>query len=69
MDRYKGEPGGGRRRFLELAAEIPGIYVPAFLRRNLPRGRNHPFLHTQQSPRGGDDHQTAGGGHGQRGLY
>ncbi len=32
MDRYKEnkKAGGGRRRFLELAAEIPGIYVPAF---------------------------------------
>ena len=33
MDRYKEnkKAGGGRRRFLELAAEIPGIYVPAIL--------------------------------------
>ena len=32
MDRYKEnkKAGGGRRRFLELAAEIPGIYVPTF---------------------------------------
>lgn len=32
MDRYKEnkKAGGGRRRFLELAAEIPGIYAPAF---------------------------------------
>ena len=32
MDHYKENrtAGGGRQRFLELAAEIPGIYVPAF---------------------------------------
>lgn len=32
MDRYKAnkKKGGSRREFLELAAEIPGIYVPAF---------------------------------------
>lgn len=32
LDRYKENQakGGSRRKFLELAAEIPGIYVPAF---------------------------------------
>lgn len=32
LDRYKEnkEKGGSRREFLEMAAEIPGIYVPAF---------------------------------------
>ena len=32
LDRYKENKakGGSRREFLELAAEIPGIYVPAF---------------------------------------
>ncbi|MDO5348861.1 MAG: TIGR03960 family B12-binding radical SAM protein [Lachnospiraceae bacterium] len=32
MDRYKAnkKAGGTRRQFLELAAEVPGIYVPAF---------------------------------------
>ena len=32
LDRYKEnkKDGGSRREFLEMAAEIPGIYVPAF---------------------------------------
>lgn len=32
MDRYKEnkKAGGTRKQFLERAAEIPGIYVPAF---------------------------------------
>ncbi len=32
MDRYKAnkKAGGTRKQFLELAAEVPGIYVPAF---------------------------------------
>lgn len=31
MDRYKENKAGTRKQFLEMAAEIPGIYVPAFM--------------------------------------